>query len=173
VYPVVLLLEYEDPPGQRVEQCAYLLVSLGETPEPALHLEVPRLDLSVQGTLGVLLRSADGQPHSARLRVHAPPSLRVLEIPDTVQVPGSGDVVVPTRLMRATGVRDSDIGIVVLASASEGDVETTVATPAVVHVRPALGWLPRWRGVILAVSGLLILAALAVEVRRRFRPATT
>jgi len=41
-YPVVLLLTYEDPPGQRVSQCAFLLVSLGENPQSALAPGHPR-----------------------------------------------------------------------------------------------------------------------------------
>jgi hypothetical protein len=168
-YPVVLLLGYEDPPGRRLWQCAFLLVSLGQSPEPALGVDVPPLDLSVQATLGVALRSADGRPHRARLRVHVPPPLRVLDSPEEVQVPGSGAVEARVRLMRATGVDDTDVGIVVLASANEGDVESTVATTGMVHVHPARGWLPRLRPALLVASCLLLLLSLAGEVWNRRR----
>jgi len=168
-YPVVLLLSYEDPPGQRLFQCAFLLVSLGENPEPALGVDVPPLDLSLQGTLGVTVRSADGRPHRAHLRVHVPPLLRVLDPPEELEVPGSGAVEARVRLMRATGVGDTDVGIVVLASASEGDVESTVATTGMVHVHPGQGWLPRLRPALLVVSCLLLLLSLAAELQRRRR----
>jgi hypothetical protein len=170
VYPLLLLIEHDTALSGRVAQSAYLLVALGETTEPALALEVPRLELAAQGMLRITLRSRDGRAHTAHLRVSTPPSLRLLEAPQPVEVPPDGTVVARARLMRATAPRGSEVGIVVVASSNEGGLETTAATTGIVYVRPTRPWLPRLRIPILILAGALLLLAVALEVRQRLPP---
>lgn len=176
VHMADLHLQFPVSPGAPAQgsssQRAYLLVSLGSNPPPAVALAVPAVSLDTRATLRVGVRSADGKAHRVRLRVLPPRGLNTLAGGvREVDVPAAGEASADVELLRAGAPRGSRTGFLVVASALDGPEERTTVATGEAEVRPAPPPLTarlRWPLVVLGAA--LLLAALAYEVgvgRRR------
>jgi len=165
VHPVSLRLEYQPLPGPgSVSQRAYLLLSLGANPPPAVRLRSSELTLQDRGLLRAELESADGAPHQVRLRVLTPRGLNAENPRGEVAVPGRGTTTVEVQVLRGAVPRPSRQGLLLLAGTSDGPYETTAVATTVVNVSADPAWLPRLRRTMALTAVALLVAAVIVEL---------
>jgi hypothetical protein len=168
VHALTLLVSYSSQ-GVATSQCAYLLLGLGGTPEPAVRLSVGEAAFELRGSLEVGLESADGAPHEARLHVATPHGLRAEDPAAPVAVPAAGRVTARIPLLRVGAAHGSHHGVVVVAEAVDGPQARTSVATAIVHVLPDPAVLPRIRGFLFGAGVLLLLASAFVELWRLAR----
>lgn len=165
VHPVVLRLEYQPQPGpEAVSQRAYLLVSLGANPPPAVKVSAAQLRLRDRDSLKVRLESADGAEHKVRLRVLTPKGLNAESPEADVSVPARGEATVEVPVLRGSVPRPSRQGLLVVAGSTDGEQETTAVATTVVDVAPDPAWLPHLRRPVALLAFALLLAAVAWEI---------
>jgi len=176
-----LLLQLEWPVGQAppngglvptASQRAFLLLTLGAAPEPAVKLSVSPLRLETRGTLQVDLESADGRPHRVGVRVAAPRGVNVEEGEAELEVPARGQATASIHLLRAGAPRESQQGIVVVASVRDGELERSAAATGIVTLEGDPALLPRLRPALWVLAAGILAAAAYVELRRRSLVAT-
>jgi hypothetical protein len=170
VHALMLLLDYTEAAANgpvSMSQRAYLLVALGGAAEPALRLSAANIRMAWSGLLDVGVESADGAPHSVRLRVEGPRGFRTDNPARSIEVPAHGKVSVPVRVFRGTVPWDSRQGVVVVAAANDGPIVRTCVATAVVQVVPDPAWSPRLR-VPLALAALVLLGLAALAEARRW-----
>jgi hypothetical protein len=168
VHALTLLVSYSSQ-GVATSQCAYLLLGLGGTPEPAVRLSVGEAVFELRGSLEVGLESADGSAHDVRLHVETPHGLRAEDPAAPVAVPAEGHVTARIPLLRVGAAHGSHHGVVVAAEAVDGPQARTSVATAIVHVLPDPAVLPRIRGWLFGAGLLLLLASAFVELRRLVR----
>jgi hypothetical protein len=172
VHPVALRLEYQATPDPGVvSQRAYLLLSLGANPPPAIRVSAAETHLRDRDPLRVTVESADGAAHRVRLRVLTPKGLNAESPEGEVAVPAQGGVRVDVPILRGSVARPSRQGVLIVAGSTDGSEETTAVATTVVEVAGDPAWLPHLRRPLAAVAFLLLVAAVAIEVRRVLRPA--
>jgi hypothetical protein len=147
-------------------QRAYLLLSLGANPPPALRVSVADVTVATQGTVAVRVESADGRPHRARVRVLTPRGLNANDAVE-IAVPATGGATAAVPLLRGTVARPSRQGILAVAEiVGEEVAQASVATGLVsVEADPAL--LPKLRPWLVGLVIALVLAAAFLEIRAR------
>jgi hypothetical protein len=150
--------------GFTVSQRGYLLLALGTRPEPVLRVSAAPARLANYGTLRVSLESTDGAAHRVRLRVLSPRGLNPRPPEQELAVPASGPITAEVGLLRGVSMLGANHGVLLVASAIEGDEERTTVAAAVVEIAPYRPWLPRLRPLLLAVVLALLSIALAVEI---------
>ncbi len=187
IHALTLLIEHpigeaSDAAGDRpVEsQRAYLLVTLGPNPGPAVTLEVECADgdqdescstsFDVRGEVPVRLESADGEAHRVRVRALTARGLRPTAAPVETEVPATGSVSVLVPLIRAGASRGSRHGVLLVAETPSESLARTAVARAVVEIEPDPSLLPRLRPPLL-VLGLALLAVAAVAEWRQRRQA--
>jgi hypothetical protein len=154
------------PAPPPTSQRAFLLLSVGANPPPALRVSAEEATLETAGALAVRVESADGAAHRARLRVLTPRGINA-NTPVEVDVPASGAVTARVPLLRGTVARPSRQGVVAVAEAVDGDLAHAAVATTLVHVAADSAVLPRLRTWLAAAAILLLLAAAAVEWRSR------
>ena len=97
-----------------------------------MKLKVSPLRLETRGALQVDLESADGRPHRVGVRVAAPRGVNVEESEAELEVPARGQATARIHLLRAGAPRESQQGIVVVASVRDGELERSTATTGIV-----------------------------------------
>ena len=169
VHVVALRIDYKvHARGVVASQAAYLLLALGANPPPAVRVFVGETTIDTRGRVAVSLESADGRPHVARLRLLTPRGLNPYgEAPD-VSVPAQGRVPATLELLRGSVPRDTRHGILVAASTIDGAEQTSAVAEGAVVVASDPALMPRLRIPLTVVSITLLLAATAVELRRRW-----
>ena len=170
IHALTLQVSYSSR-GAQASRCAYLLLALGAAPDPAVRVFPGEAAFELRGALEIGLESADGAPHEVRLRVATPGGLRAEDPVAPVPVPGKGRVVTRVDLLRTGAAHDTRHGVVVIAEAEDGPEARTTAATATARILPDPGVLPRIRLPMVALALLLLMASLAVEVRRWLRPA--
>lgn len=150
-------------------QPAYILVALGENAAPAVRLTIPEATLDSVGRFRVGLASADGAPHSVRLRVHVPRGLRVDPVDSTLDVPATGALSAEIKLFRVDAPWQSRQGVVIVATATDGPLARTTAATGVVQVTADPARMPRLRKPLIGLALVLLAGAVAAEVLRRRR----
>jgi hypothetical protein len=150
--------------GFTVSQRGYLLLALGSRPEPAVRVSAAPAHLANYGTLRVSLESADGAAHGVRLRVLAPRGLNPRPPEQELAVPASGSVTAEVGLLRGVSLFGRNQGLLLIASATDGDEERTTVAGSVVEIVPYQPWLPRLRPLLLILALALLAFALAIEV---------
>jgi hypothetical protein len=172
VHALLLSLEYASALGelaQTFDQPGYMLIAIGENAEPAVRLSVPDVQMDSVGRFAVSLSSRDGAPHRVSLRVRVPRGLRVDPPESSVAVPAQGALPVALSLFRVDAPWQSQQGLLVVATTSDGALLRTTAATGVVHVREDPARMPRLRKPLLALALVLLAVALAAELRRRKR----
>jgi hypothetical protein len=165
VHPVVLRLEYQTRPTPGVvSQRAYLLLSLGANPPPAVRVAAAEMRLHDRDLLKVRLESADGAEHRARLRVLTPRGLNAESPEAEVTVPARGEAVVEVPVRRGSVPRPSRQGLLLVAGTADGEQETTAVATTVVDVAADPAWLPRVRRPLAVVAFALMVAAVVLEI---------
>jgi hypothetical protein len=170
VHPLSLLLDYQWPAPrgpQGVSQRAYLLLGLGGVAEPAVRLSLRDARMEYSGVVDVGVESADGSPHSVRLRLLGPRGFRADAPADEVQVPPRGPIGVPIRVFRGTLPWESRQGVLALAEVTDGPLASAAVASAAVDVGPDPAWMPRLRKPLLLAGIVLFGVAAWVEARRR------
>jgi len=149
-------------------QRAFLLLSLGTNPPPAVRVSAAESSIATRGAVPVTLESADGAPHRVRVRVLTPRGLNA-DSPVEVDVPATGAARADVPVLRGNVPRPSRQGILVVAEVVDAGVPhaSVAATVIEVEAHPAL--LPRLRWSLGALAFLLLAAAAVVEVRSRRR----
>lgn len=159
------------PPGgglvPTASQRAFLLINLGATPEPAVRITVPPLRMETRGALVVELESADGRPHRVGVRVAAPRGLNVEETETELEVPAKGPATVTLHLLRAGAPRESQQGVVVVASVRDGELERSAVVTGLVTLDKDPALLPRLRPALWLLAGAILAAATYRELRSR------
>lgn len=169
-YALTLLFEYrpaQPPDALPHNERAFLLLDLGARPQPALGVRIEPLTLDVSGTVRIVLESADGAAYRAGLRILLPAGVNVLEAPAEVDVPAGGRVSVPVRLVRGSSARGHAHGIIVIAGPVDGPLERASVAVGQIQIAPDPAWLPRLRPALGALGALLLIAAVASELRGR------
>ena len=171
VYPLALHVQYERSavPGDLASQRGYLLLALGAAPRPPVTLSVPDVPLDTLATVPVRLESADLKAHRMRVRMLVPRGLQAYGPDAEVSVPQFGPAVAELKLLRGGAPRPSQQGLVVIAETIDEEPANASAATVLVDVQKDPAWMPRLRGVFLALAGLLIAAAAYAEKRRRER----
>ena len=169
VHVVALRLDYQtQAKGAWSSQAAYLLLALGANPPAAVRVSVGEVTVETRGRVPVALESADGRPHIARLRLLTPKGLNPFgEAPD-VSVPAQGRVSASLEVLRGSASRDTKYGILVAASTLDGEQQTSAVAEGAIVVAPDPAVMPRLRLPLTLLSIGLLLAATAVELRRRW-----
>jgi hypothetical protein len=164
-----LSIDYAADPGSvppRLNLLAYLILPLAASAEPALRVSAPVVRLDIQSRLPVRLESADGQPHSARVRVLTPRGLVAPDPPPVVDVPAQGGVTVDVALRHGVAPPDSRQGILVVAEALEGPIERMAVATSAVDIAADPSWLGVLRAPLLVVTLILLGAGALAEGRR-------
>jgi hypothetical protein len=176
VHALLLRLEWPvgEPPAAgglvpTASQRAFLLLTLGAAPLPAVRIEVPPLRMETHGALQIDLESTDGRPHQVGVRVAAPRGLNVLEPSVELEVPAQGRASARVHLLRAGAPRESQQGIVVVASVRDGELERATAATGVVTLDKDPALLPRLRPALWGLTAGLLAAAVYLEWRHRRR----
>lgn len=166
-HAVTLQLDYQDPAGTGASQRAWLLAAFGEV-SPALDVEVSLPDgpISTVTTLPVRVRSRAPEPRRVTVRVLPARGLQVPDPDPTVEVPAGAELVVPVRLLRGGAPRPSRQGLVVVAEWNGARGHAVAVTTAHVDVASDPALLPRLRPWLVGLGAALLIAALALEVRR-------
>jgi hypothetical protein len=165
-YPLLLLIEQRQG-DLRIGRRSHLLLSLGAHSMPALHLSLDDATLEWQTTTHIKISSADARPHRARLRVLSGRGLLVLEDDRIVEVPATGSLILPVRVLHAGAKRATRHGLLAVAAPQDGSEERTSVASAVVEVRTIVYWLPRLRWPLAAIGFALIVIAVILELRPR------
>lgn len=160
IYPLVLLFEHAHG-AVRISRRGCLLLSLGKNADPAFRVFVDDMDMQWQAQTTVRLTSLDGRPHRAALRALSGRGLRVVDAERLVNVPAEESARVVFRVLFAGAPRSARQGLLVLASAKDGDVERTSVASSVVRLKDERPWLP-WLRWPLAVIGFVLLAFVVV-----------
>lgn len=169
IHVVALRLDYQSPPGGAwTSQAAYLLLALGANPAAAVRVFVGETTIETRGRVAVGLESADGRPHVARLRLLTPKGLNPFGEPDEVAVPAQGRVTAGLEVLRGSVQRKTRQGILVAAATTDGDLQTAAVAEGSVVIADDPALIPRLRVPLTVLAILLLLAATAVEVRRRW-----
>ena len=170
VHALVLQLEYPegttpDPSGNLplAREPAYLLLALGEEAPPAVKVTASAVSIDAVGSLPVTLESTDGEAHRVRLRVLAQRGLLAVDPGTEVDVPEKGATTTMVALRRASALRGSSLGVLVLAEAVDGPVARTTAAAGEVKVVAEPGVLPRLRLGLFVLGAVLIAGALLRE----------
>lgn len=169
VHALTLLVSFSSR-GVEQSRSAYLLLALGAAPDPAVRLFVGEAAFELRGALEVGLESADGSPHTVKLRVATPGGLRAEDPRALVSVPGAGRVQAKVALLRTGAPHDTRHGIVVVAEVEDGSEARTAIATATVRILPDPTLLPRIRMPILGLALALLAASLFVELRRLIWP---
>jgi hypothetical protein len=148
-------------------QRAFLLLTLGATAEPAVRVLPPDFELETSGTLAVGLESADGGAHRVSVRVLTPRGLNVLDSGGEVIVPATGRVTAPVTLVRGSAPRESQQGIVVVASVLDGPLERTAVATGVVRLSADPALLRPMRTALWLLAAALLAAAAYAEWKGR------
>ena len=117
--------------------------------------------------LPILVRNLEGTRHRAWVRVTTPIGINALPARSEVDLEPGGSAIVETRILRGSAQREASHGIIVLAGIVDGPLERTVGTLGTVWIEPDRALMPRLRRPALIVALLLLLAAVALEFRRR------
>jgi len=172
-YALTFRIEYRpDQPAEAPprDEWAFVLAELGAQPQPALAVRIEPLTLDVAGTANVVLESADGAAHRAGVRVLLPSGVNVLEAPLEADVPAAGEVRVPVRLVRGDAPRGRPHAMIVIAGPVDGPLERASVAKGEIQIASDPAWLPRLRPGLAALGALLLLAAIALELRARRNP---
>jgi len=175
VHVLGLRLDYVEAaaPGRTpvtTSQRAYLLLSLGANPQPALRLSAGEASIGTRGTVPVRIESADGVSHRIRVRVLTPRGLNA-DAPVEVEVPATGTATADVPVLRGNVPRPSRQGVLVVAEVLGGDMAQANVAATLVHIAPDPALLPKLRGPLGAAVIGLLLAAAVVETRSRRRAA--
>jgi hypothetical protein len=146
-----------------MSQRAFLLLSLGAAPPPAVRLSAPELALRDRALLPVTLQSADGAAHRVRLRVLGPRGLNAEHAQDEVAVPATGTAAVSVPLLRGGVPRPSRQGVLLVAETLDGDLARASTATTVVEVAAPADLMPRLRVPFLLAAALLLAAAAVLE----------
>jgi hypothetical protein len=169
VHVIALRLDYQSSSSAPwSSQAAYLLLALGANPPPAVRVFVGETTIETRGRVEASLESADGRPHVARLRLLTPKGLNPFGDTAEVAVPAQGRVKAALEVLRGSAERNVRHGILVAASTTDGDVQTSAVAEGAVVIEKDPGVMPRLRIPLTVLSIGLLLAATAVEVRRRW-----
>jgi hypothetical protein len=163
-----LSIDYAAGPGStapRVNVLAYLILPLAASAEPALRVAAPEVSLELRSRLPVRLESADGQAHTARVRVQTPRGLVAPDPPPVVDVPAHGGVSVDVVLLRGSAPPESRQGILILAEALDGPIERMAVATSAIDVASDPAWLPHLRAPLLLVTLILLVAGALAERR--------
>jgi hypothetical protein len=173
----LLALHIEHPaPGAAegttwIGERGYLLLALGGTaPPPALQLDVPETELRDEAIVPLRISSLDGRPHRARVRTLVARGLTAQAPAGEVEVPASGSVLAPIRLLRSAGApRPSTMTFFVAAVTTDGALARTSVSLATTHLVADPALLPRLRPFLIALGLALLGAGGAVEAWRMAR----
>ncbi len=170
VHPLVLLLDYSPrtpAPGApaALSQRAFLLLTLGAAPPPAVRVSAPALTLRDRGLLPVTLESADGASHRVRLRVLAPRGINPERAHDEVTVGASAPLTVTVPLLRGGVPRPSHQGLLLVAETLDGALAQASTATTVVEVMPPVDLMPHLRLPFVVAAALLLAAAAFLEWR--------
>jgi hypothetical protein len=149
-------------------QRAFLLLSIGANPPPALRVSAGESSLETSGAVKVTVESADRAPHRVRLSVLTPRGLNA-NTPVEMDVPATGPVSAAVSVLRGSVPRPSRQGVLVVAEAMDGDLAQAAVATTVVDVEGDPAWLPRLRQPIAGAAIALLLAAGVLEWRARGR----
>ena len=173
LHALTLLLEWPVGPAPpdgtlppTASQRAFLVLTLGALAEPAVRVTVAELELETSGPLSVGLESADGASHRVSLGVLTPRGLNVLDAGGEVIVPATGRVNAAVTMLRAGAPRESQQGVVVVATVLDGDLERAAVATGVVNLTRDPALLPGLRPALWLVAAGLLAAAAYAEVRR-------
>ena len=173
VHLLGLRLDYTEAasPGRTAgtaSQRAFLLLSLGGNPPPAVTVSAVESTIETAGAVHARVASADGSAHRVRVRVLTPRGLNA-NTPVEVDVPAAGTAEADVPILRGSVPRPSRHGVVVAAEVIGGAVAHAAVATTLVHVGPDPALLPRLRVPIAAAACLLLLAAGGIEIRARRR----
>jgi hypothetical protein len=169
VHVLALRLEYQvHDRGVWAGQAAYLLLALGANPPAAVRVFVGETRVETRGRIPVELESADGRPHVARLRLLAPKGLNPFGELGDVAVPAQGRVSAGLEVLRGSATRGARYGILVAASTTDGDEQTSAVAEGAVVIAEDPAVMPRLRIPLTVLSIVLLLAATGVELHRRW-----
>ncbi len=169
VHLVPLRLDYQSPQaGPWISQAAYLLLSLGANPAPAVRVFVGETTVETRGRIAVELESADGRPHVAQLRLLTPKGLNPFGQAGDVSVPAQGRARATLEVLRGTAARNTRQGILVAAVTTDGDAQTAAVAEGSVVLAADPALMPRLRIPLTVVGLLLLLGVTVAEVRRRW-----
>ena len=149
-------------------QRAFLLLSLGTNPPPAVRVSAAESRLATRGAVPVALESADGAPHRVRVRVLTPRGLNA-DSPVEVDVPATGAARALVPVLRGNVPRPSRQGILVVAEVVETAVPHASVASTIIDVEAHPALLPRLRWWLGGLAVLLLAAAAVVEARSRRR----
>ena len=172
VHLLGLRLDYTDAPAPGkpapagTSQRAFLLLSVGANPPPAVRVSAEEATVETAGTVRVRVESADGAAHRARVRVLTPRGLNA-NTPVEVAVPSSGAASADVPILRGSVPRPSRQGVVAVAETLDGDLAHAAVATTLVHVGPDPALMPRLRKPLAALAVLLLLAAAFIEWRSR------
>ena len=158
-YPVI---DVHEPASQR----AYLLLALGAQADSPLRLAAAPARFETAGTLRVELSATDGRAHVARVRALPPRGMNALEDRE-VTVPAGGAAWAEVPLIRTGASRSERLELIVLAATTTDGLESTATALARVELYPHRPLMPRLRIPLAVAGGLLLAAAVALELWRR------
>jgi len=169
VHVVALRLDYQSPQGGAwTSQAAYLLLALGANPPAAVRVFVGETTIETRGRVSVSLESADGRPHVARLRLLTPKGLNPFGEAGDVAVPPQGRVSAELGVLRGTAARQTRQGVLVAASTTDGETQTSAVAEGAVVIANDPAVLPHLRIPLTVLAILMLLAATGIELRRRW-----
>jgi hypothetical protein len=169
VHVVALRLDYQSSASSPwSSQAAYLLLALGANPPPAVKVFVGDTTIETRGRVEVALESADGRPHVARVRLLTPKGLNPFGETGEVAVPAQGRAVAGLEVLRGSAERNMRHGILVAASTTDGDVQTSAVAEGAVVIEKDPAVMPRLRLPLTLLSIGLLFTATAVEILRRW-----
>ena len=176
VHVLGLRLDYTEAaePGRTpvtTSQRAYLLLSLGTSPAPALRLSAGEASIGTRGTVPVRLESADGASHRVLVRVLTPRGMNA-DSPVEVEIPAAGAATAEIAVLRGNVLRPSRQGILVVAEVLGGEVAQASVAATLVHIAPDPALLPKLRFALAVLVVALLSAAAVVEARSRRRAQT-
>lgn len=171
VHVLGLRLDYTEAttPGRAAvttSQRAFLLLSLGANPAPALRVTAGEATISTRGTVPVHVESADGAPHRVRVRVLTPRGLNA-DQPAEMTVPATGGATAHIPVLRGGVPRPSRQGILVVAEVLGPEMAQATVVAGLLYVAGDPAWLPKLRWPIAAAVLALLAAAAFLEARAR------
>jgi hypothetical protein len=167
VHVLGLRLDYAGTgtPEGGTSQRAFLLLSIGANPPPAVRVSAGETTLETTGTVRVRVESADGRAHRARVRVLTPRALNANETAE-VDVPAAGAVTADLPLLRGQGPRPARHGVLAVAETLDGEFAHAAVAASIVNVSADPARMPGLRKWIAGLAVLLLVAAGFFEWRR-------
>jgi hypothetical protein len=168
VFPVVT--HYTDANSYPFSAVSRSVVTLAEPPPMTVAARIDPIEVDPRGTLKIVLRSVDGEPHEVRVRLAAPVEIAVLPRSVEAEVPSRGQLLAEFEVENFSGLVNSVYGVwAILSEETPGGIVESAVAGSVRILEPSARQMPRIVILVVLAAAALLFLAWQLGAFRRLR----